>query len=120
MYIQNVGGYVLRRGQATLTDVRRFLEGESEHKGVKFSQVGGGGDTPRAIDARPATLLITPCLFLAQVKESLVVLIQHGLVRVVMPTAEELQRAHPRTFVYYEVREGVAWICVRKFHPSIH
>ncbi len=49
---------------------------------------------------------ITDCVFfsLGQVKESLVVLIQHGLVRVVMPTAEELQRAHPRTFVYYEVK----------------
>ena len=36
---QDVGGYLLRRGQATLTDVRRFLEGESEHRGVKLSQV---------------------------------------------------------------------------------
>ena len=35
-----MGGYLLRRGQATLTDVRRFLEGESEHRGVKLSQVG--------------------------------------------------------------------------------
>jgi hypothetical protein len=37
------------------------------------------------------------------VKEALTVLIQHNLARAVMPTADELQRAHPRTFVYYEV-----------------
>ena len=37
-------------------------------------------------------------------KEALVVLLQHNLLRVVMPTADELQRAHPRVFVYYEVR----------------
>lgn len=40
---QDVGGYLLRRGQATLMDVRRFLEGESEHRGVKLSQVGTEG-----------------------------------------------------------------------------
>lgn len=34
----------------------------------------------------------------------MVVLLQHNLLRVVMPTADELQRAHPRVFVYYEVR----------------
>lgn len=37
-------------------------------------------------------------------KEALAVLIQHNLLRVLMPTADELQRAYPRTFVYYEVR----------------
>lgn len=34
-----MGGYLLRRGHATLSDVRRFLEGESEHRGVKPIQV---------------------------------------------------------------------------------
>lgn len=42
-------------------------------------------------------------------KEALVVLIQQNLARAVMPTAQELQRVHPRTFLYYEVRAFFEW-----------
>ena len=72
--VRDVGAYVLRRGRCTLAEARRNIENEEGH--------------PHK---------------LSQIKEALVILLQHNLLIVAMPTAEESQRVHPRVLLYYQM-----------------
>eukprot|EP00624_Nannochloropsis_granulata_P001049 evm.model.NODE_14777_length_17937_cov_15.832246.8 len=72
--VRDVGAYVLRRGRCTLAEARRDILSEEGHRHK-----------------------------LSQIKEALVILLQHNLLIVAMPTAEEIQRVHPRVLLYYQM-----------------
>ncbi len=70
--VRDVASYVMRRGSATLAEIRRTLQ---------------------TVDGKPHKL--------SQIKEALVVLLRHNMLSVVMPTQEDLNRVHNRALLYY-------------------
>lgn len=72
--VQDIGSYILRRGRCTLVEIWR----DSDNRNGNLHKLG-------------------------LIKEALVILLQHNLLVVAMPTSHEMLRKHTKPLIYYQM-----------------